>query len=86
MGLCKNNPLKSLTLLYLRDIIVLVTKGGIQLNKDDIKRQLNNIWKEVGYVDNKVYSNKMSHSEAIVALSKEMKKLTIIVNEIVDTL
>lgn len=56
------------------------------MNKEDTKRQLNNIWKEISHVDNKVYANKMSHSDAIVALSKEMKKLTIIVNEIVEEL
>lgn len=64
--------------------MVSVTKGGIQLNKDNVKRQLNNIWKEVNKIDAEVYGNKTNHTNAIVGLSEEIRKLVMVVNEVVD--
>lgn len=56
------------------------------MNKDNVKRQLNNVWKEVNKIDAEVYGSKTTHTNAIVRLSEEIKKLTLIVHDIVEEL
>ena len=56
------------------------------MNKHNTKRKLNEIWKEVQKIDREVYGGKTNHTDALVRLSCEMKKLVTIVNEVVDEL
>lgn len=56
------------------------------MNKHNTKRKLNEIWKEVQKIDREVYGGKTNHTDALVRLSCEMKKLVTIVNELVDEL
>ena len=56
------------------------------MNKHNTKRKLNEIWKEVQKIDREVYGGKTNHTDALVRLSCEMKKLVTIVTEVVDEL
>lgn len=56
------------------------------MDKRTIQRQLNEVWKEVKEIDNKVNGNKMTHQEAIVRLSTEVRNLVVVINELTNEL
>ena len=56
------------------------------MNKDNTKRKLNEIWKEVQSIDREVYGGNKNHTDALVRLYCKLKKMVTIMNEVVDEL
>ena len=54
------------------------------MDKRTIQRQLDEVWKEVKEIDIQVNRSKMTHQEAIVRLSTEVRNLVIIVNALTN--